>query len=101
MIISIEAWPVILLIKCIKISIDRFHLSFRIKGMIISIQVWPMILLMLIKGIRISIERFHLLFRIKCMIISVKVWSMILLIKGVKIAKKIILLNFNYGICCI
>ena len=44
MIITIEAWPVILHIKDTKIRMERFHLIFRIKCMIITIEAWPVIL---------------------------------------------------------
>ena len=60
----------IFLIKGIKISIERFHLFFKIKYMIISIEAWLMILL--IKSIKISIKCFHLSFRIKVMMILIK-----------------------------
>ena len=44
MINTIEAWPVILHMKGIKITIQRFHLFFRIKGMINAIEAWLVIL---------------------------------------------------------
>ena len=58
MIITIDAWPVILHIHGTKITIERFHLFFRIRGTIITIEVWPVILHM--KGMKIKTERFHL-----------------------------------------